>query len=144
MKLTRTLVTCGAAVVTALSVAACATGNGTLSPEEEVAAQVGAWAAAMEAHDLDAVMAMHSEDFEHYEYGTKQSYGEYMGQVIEDGLFDGLVIITDDMDIEVDGTRAAVYPIDMQAAFGGATVELVFEEEADGVWRITTMDVQLF
>ncbi len=132
------------AVLLVLGTAACATGAPAPSPEEEVAARVQSWADALEAHNVDEVMTFYSDSFEHYEYGTKSGYREYLQSVVDEGLFEDLEVFAEDMEIDVDGTQATVYPIDLQAAFGGAVIELIWEEEAAGVWRITAMDVQLF
>ena len=100
------------------------------------------WAA---EEDLDSLMAMISDDFEHYEVGGKAELREFLQGAIDMGYVsmyaDHTEILTDDTEIEMDGEDTAIfYPIDVEGPFGAATLEFEAKLE-DGVWRIVTLDI---
>ena len=43
---------------------------------------------------------------------------------------------------KIDGATATVYPVELTASFGTATIEFNFAKEADGQWRVVGVDVQ--
>jgi len=110
-----------------------------VSPEEAVTAQVNKFAEAMKAKNLDGVMAVFSEKFEHYEWGDKAGAREFLQQAIDVGYLDGLEIDLSKMQIKLEGSTATVYPIDIKGNFGSTTVELVFTNE-NGNWLVTGLD----
>ena len=129
--------------VLAAFVAGCA-GLATASPEARVMQTLEAWEAGVIAEDIDALMLAYSDDFEHYEYGTKSTLEMYFGDLMAQGMFSGAAVSMADMEVEIDGGTATAYPIDLEAAFGGATIEFVLQEQASGEWLITSMDVELY
>lgn len=123
--------------------AACA-GMTTATPEAQIMSTIGAWEAAAVAEDIDALMATYSDNFEHYEYGTKSTLRLFLSDLIAQGMLSGASVSLADMDVRIDGSTATAYPVDLEAAFGGATLEFVLREQASGAWLITSMDVQLY
>lgn len=100
------------------------------------------WAA---DEDLDALMAIFSEDFEHYEVGGKEDLRGFLKSAIDMGYIsmyaDDTEILTDDTEVEMDGEdKATFYPVDVEGPFGSATLEFEAKLE-DGVWRITSLDI---
>ncbi len=110
-----------------------------VTPEEAVTAQVNKFAEAMKTKNLDGVMAVFSEKFEHYEWGDKAGAREFLQQAIDVGYLDGLEIDLSKMQIKVEGATATVYPIDIRGNFGSTVVELVFTNE-NGNWLVTGLD----
>lgn len=100
------------------------------------------WAA---DEDLDSLMSIISEDFEHYEVGGKEELRDFLQSAIDMGYVsmyaDDTEILTDDTEIEMDGEDTAIfYPIDVEGPFGAATLEFEAKLE-DGTWRIVTLDI---
>lgn len=110
-----------------------------LTPEEAVTAQVNKFAEAMKAKNLDGVMAVFSEKFEHYEWGDKAGAREFLQQALDVGYLDDLEIDLSKIQIKVEGSTATVYPIDIRGNFGSTTIELVFTNE-NGNWLVTGLD----
>ncbi|MBP8131152.1 MAG: hypothetical protein KA184_16360 [Candidatus Hydrogenedentes bacterium] len=109
------------------------------SPEDQVKATVAAMKKALEGLDLDALMETFSEDFHHPEVGGKEE-AKYMLQMgIDMGYADDGEVYTDDMEIEVDGNEATVYPVELSSPAGSVSVELVLAQEG-GKWLITTVN----
>ena len=129
--------------VLAAFMAGCA-GMATGSPEAKIMQTLEAWEAATLAEDTDALMATYSDSFEHYEYGTKATLELFLGDLIAQGMFSGASVSMADMELQVTNGTATAYPIDLEAAFGGATIEFVLQEESSGEWLITSMDVELY
>lgn len=129
--------------VLAAFVAGCA-GMAVGSPEARIMSTLDAWETATVNEDIDALMATYSDDFEHYEYGTKATLELFLGDLIAQGMFSGASVSMADMEVQVDGGTATAYPIDLEAAFGGATIEFVLQEQATGEWLITSMDVEQY
>lgn len=125
-------------VCMSLVIVGCQTGK-KVSPEEAVTAQVNKFAESMKTKNLDGVMAVISEKFEHYEWGDKAGFREFLQQAIDVGYLDGLEVDLSKMQIKVEGATATVYPIDIRGNFGSTTVELVFTNE-NGNWLVTGVD----
>lgn len=110
-----------------------------LSPEEAALAAARAWGEALAAEDLDRIMALFSEDFEHYEYGDKHGISDFLGMAIEMGYLMDVEVLLDDAEVEVDGDEVVIYPIDLMGAFGSVSFELIFKE-VDGEMKIVSLD----
>ncbi len=121
-------------------VAGCAT-TAEMTPEEEAQAALMQWKEGVVANDLYAMMMVYSEDFDHYEYGDKEGARLFIGQAIDQGFLMDAEVITEDAEYEVmDDGSVVVYPIDLLAAFGSATIEFVMEPTADG-YKIVNMEM---
>ncbi len=110
-----------------------------VTPEEAVTAQVNKFAEAMKAKNVDGIMAIFSEKFEHYEWGDKAGAREFLQQAIDVGYLEGVEIDLSKMQVKVEGSTATAYPIDVRASFGATTVEMVFTKE-NGNWLVTGVD----
>lgn len=110
------------------------------SPEEAVRATVVALKTALENLDIDSLADTFSDDFYHPEAGDKQTARQLLQMGMEMGYADGGEVSIDDMEIEIDGDEATVYPVDLSSPVGAVAVELEMKNE-NGVWRITTIHV---
>lgn len=132
-----------AAVLSVLALG-CATGGG-MTDDEAIAALLKNWEAGVLEIDIDKMMATYSENFEHdgYEYdaASKDELREYIEFSIDEGNFDGVELYLDDIDVEIDGTEASVYPIDYTNDQGTITIELILTKEKGG-WLITDMLIE--
>lgn len=134
---------CPAASATCPKAAAAATAAAepaaAASDEDRIKATVAAMKKALEDLDLDALMETFSEKFHHPEVGGKEE-AKYMLQMgIDMGYADDGEVYTDDMEIEIDGDEATVYPIELSSPAGSISVELVLAHEGDK-WLITTVN----
>jgi len=126
-------------VVALVVVCGCAAFGKGPSDEELIGALVEKWKAAVIAQDIDAQMALLSEDFEGSE-GDKAETGEFMLQVKEMGYLEDAQVLLEEAELTIEGNTATVDPIEIETAMGVATVELTLTKEAAG-WTITGMDL---
>ncbi|HDP35837.1 MAG TPA: nuclear transport factor 2 family protein [Candidatus Hydrogenedentes bacterium] len=120
--------------------AGCATGAGKgLTPEEEISLQMEKWREAMMAKDVDAIMVLFSDKFEHYDWRDKAGAKMFILEAIDMGYMDDMDVILDDAQIKVDGNVASVYPVDLVGNFGSLSMELIVSRE-NGEWLLTGMD----
>ena len=83
-----------------------------------------------------------SDEFSQYEYGNKEQMLRFLAGAFNDGTLDGTTVALETADFDVVGDIANVYPVELVAAFGSATLGFDLKKEADGVWRVTTMTVE--
>jgi hypothetical protein len=112
------------------------------SDKDQIAAVLNAWKAGFEAGDIDAIMVPVSEDFTHYEWTTKDALKAFVQGALDQGELDNAEIDLQYAEYtkNEDGTWT-VYPVEMMAVFGSATLEATFKNE-DGAWKITGMEVE--
>jgi len=126
----------------------CATGgSGGKGPSDadQINKLVADWKAAGVAKDLDKVMALYSDKFSHYEYGDKAGMKAFIKDAIDMGYLENADFNTANAKVTIDAkdkTKASVYPIDLKAAFGSATMRLDLKKEATG-WKIIGTDNEL-
>lgn len=132
----RTVLGLGMAAV--LMAAGCATMGG-LSDEEQVARTVSGWIEAVEASDIDAIMAYVSEGFEGQGGADKAAYEAYMSGVIDAGYLDGAEVRDDRMILAVEGDTATVRNLDLSSFAGAVVIDLEMKRDPDGRWRISNM-----
>ena len=111
-----------------------------LSDEQLIAAVVAKLKTSWEQLDVDAYLALLSDDFADAEAdegeGGKEALGEGLRMAIDQGYFDGIVIDIENTSIAIEGTTAQVAGIMMDASFGRNEMDLALRKESDGVWRI--------
>lgn len=117
----------------------CATTGVARTPEEEIRIQIEKWRTAMIDQDLDGVMVVFSEKFEHFDWRDKDGARRFIQEAMDFGYLDDIEVNLDDAEIKVDGVMGSVYPVDMSGPFGSLTMELFVTRE-DGVWRLTGLD----
>ena len=128
-------------MVAALLVAGCQTSPG-VRDKDQIASVLNAWKAGFEAGNIDAIMAPVSDDFTHYEWTTKDTLRAFIEGVLVQGELDNANVDLQYAEYteNADGTWT-VYPIELSAVFGSASLEAVFKQEA-GTWKIVTMEVE--
>lgn len=109
------------------------------SPEEQAKAAILGFVEAGSEGDYDKMLAAFSDDFEHYEYGDKEGVGEFLSQAADMGYLEGIEVVMDDAEFDVDGDTLSVYPVEFNGAFGSITFEYIFANE-DGSWKIIEFD----
>lgn len=127
-------------MIAAVLVTSCATMSE--SDKDQIAAVLNAWKAGFEAGDIDAIMLPVSEDFTHWEWTTKDTLRAFIQGALDQGELDNAEIDLQYAEYTKndDGTWT-VYPIELMAVFGSATIEGTFKEE-DGVWKMVGMEVE--
>jgi len=113
--------------------------------EELIAQAVEGWKAAGIAQDVDKLMSFYSEKFTNYEWGDKAGAKKFVQDAKDMGYLKDAQLDSSGAKTEIDKKKgeAKVYPIEMKAAFGSATIELIFKKEG-AQWMITGMDVQQY
>ena len=95
--------------------------------------------------DLDAVMAIVSEEFEHPEVGGKEDLKDFLQNAIDMGYIETYAEDVEfdfsDAELEQDGDEISVYPVALSSAMGSVTLEFVAKWE-NGKWMITTLEVE--
>jgi predicted lipid-binding transport protein (Tim44 family) len=89
--------------------------------------------------DVDGMIAVFSDNFEHYQYGDKAGMKEFLSQSKDMGYLEGIEISLDDAEFELDGDALSVYPVDLEGSFGSITFEFVLKKEGDQ-WKIVEFD----
>jgi len=129
----------------------CATGPKGPTDEELVMQQVQALIDDLFAGNVDNLLSYVSEDFYHYEAGDKASLADHLEQGKQMGYTENVPgwleeheaeVNLDQAVVTVDGNKATVYPIEISGDLGSVTVELGYQKDADGVWRIVEADVE--
>jgi len=129
--------------------AGCAAGPKGPTDEELILGQIQALKDAAFAANPEALLALFSEDFSHYEVPDKATLADYVQMGVDMGYMEeGMAkehdaqMTWEEAQITIDGDTATVYPIDASADMGSVTLELTLKKEADGVWRIIGADVE--
>jgi len=107
-----------------------------MTDEEKVAQTVQEWREASEAKDIDAIMATVSEDFVGDGGANKDAFRQYIGGLIDSGMFDGVEISDSRAITTIDGDTAEVRNLDLSSYAGAVVVDLTLQRDADGKWRI--------
>lgn len=98
---------------------------------------------AAKKEDLDTVMALVSDSFEHPQLGDKAGLREFLQGAIDMGYIemyaDDTEVSTEDTEFEEDGEELIIYPIDVEGPWGSATLEFVAKQEG-GAWKIVGVD----
>lgn len=130
-----------AALMMVAMLGGCATCKGP-SPEEQVQQTLAGWSAAAEAKDVDKLMTFVAENFKSNEWPDKETYRTFVKDSVEMGYLDDLDVTTDKAKITFEGEdKAIVYPVDLTASFGSASLEVVFMEE-DGKWLVSDVKME--
>ena len=139
---TKAVLTCVLAVVVA---AGCATMSKGPSDEEQIASLLKTWEEKVLAKDIDALLALHSDDFAHsgfdFEAADKGEFRGFLEDAVDMGYFDGVEIAYEPDAIVVDGNTAEVYPIDFVNNEGAVVVTMKLKKVA-AAWLIADMEIQ--
>ncbi|HOZ48700.1 MAG TPA: nuclear transport factor 2 family protein [Candidatus Hydrogenedentes bacterium] len=128
-------------VLAAVVLCGCAMFAGGPSDEELITAKLDAWKAGFVAKDIDAILAVYSDKFTHYEVSDKDGLREFLEGAVDMGYLEDIEVNAEEAEITIDGESAVVYPIDLSSAAGSVTIELTFTKEGDD-WMVSTMDIE--
>ena len=126
------------ALVAIVGVCGCATvGGGGASDEELIMGQLAAWRDALQNDDVDAAMAVYSEDVVGFEDADKEGIAAFFNGASDSGDLANIDFIIDDATVAVTGTgmTAIVTPILFSGDFGEIAMLFIMEKE-EGIWRI--------
>lgn len=136
------ILTLGISFCIAVLAGGCATGAKGPSDEELISSTLINWKAGMEDKNVDLIEMAISDAFSHYEYGNKDQMLSFLKGAFNDGTLDSAKVNLETAETKVDGDTASVYPVELMASFGSATLGFTLTKEADGAWRVTTMTVE--
>ena len=125
--------------VIGLVLSGCATGGGA-TPEELIGKTLADWKTAIETEDIDAAMALVSDDFSGTQGGGKDGMQTFLEDAKDQGNMAGIEVLLDDVEITVDGDAGEAGPVDLSGSFGGFTLMMEFQKDDDGAWLISSMD----
>ena len=109
------------------------------SDDELVAGVMEAWKAAVEAQDLDGLMACFSENFNSHDFLDKEGIHMVMKVMFEEGEFEKATVDLEGVETIIVGNTAIVSRVEL--ALEGVGDSLVFAlTKENGVWRITGME----
>ena len=129
------------AVLAAALVSGCASTAKGPTDEELIAQTIGSWVEATKAKNIDGMMSNYSESFQNDEWGDKAGLQSFLKDALDMGYMEDMEVLTDKMETKIENGEATVYPIQLQAAFGAATIEFVLKKEADK-WLIVGMTAE--
>lgn len=135
------ILTMSLAIVMAL-VSGCATAAKGPSDEELIKGVLANWKAGMEGKDIAKIESGISSEFKHYEWDDKAGLIGFLKQTFNQGDLDNAKVNIDNAKIDIEKGTATVYPVEMSAAFGSATIEFSMKKEADGQWRAVGITVE--
>ena len=108
--------------------------------EEAVQKALGSFAEAMESGEIESIMAVHSNEFDHPELGGFDELEAYLSNAIDMGYLEDVEVTTDEAELEFDGKdTVTVYPITMESPFGAVILELTLSNEK-GTWKISSSE----
>lgn len=108
-------------------------------PKEAAKAVIQKFADAAKKEDVDGMVSVFSDKFEHYQYGDKNGMKEFLQQSKDMGYLEGIEFNLNDAEFEADGDKLSVYPVDVEGSFGSITFEYVLQKEGNE-WKIVEFD----
>jgi len=108
--------------------------------EADVMAVMDDYRSAFLAGDVDALLALFSEDWKDTHGSTKEDMKEGIKGMSEKGSHKGLEVDLSVIDVVVDGDMATVTPVTLSSPEGSITYTHKLKKEADGVWRLVRTD----
>ena len=120
----------------------CAMFAGDGNDEECLRQLLATWEAALKAEDIDAVMAVYSEDYRGEGDSDKAFAREFLTSVKAQGALATVEIDTTKAEIVVDDRTAKVGPIEISTREGPRIFYLTLQKEDDGAWRITSSEAR--
>ena len=112
------------------------TGGGGMSDEDMIKSLVDDAMAALQAGDIETMMANYADSFESDQGGGIPEMKEFLEGAKEQGFLDDIEIDLTNLAIVVDGTKATAKPIELEGAFGALTSEFDLEK-IEGQWQVT-------
>jgi hypothetical protein len=120
----------------------CASGGKGPCEKDLIMQSLSEFKVALETKNIDKLTAAISDDFDHYEWGNKDSMLAFVKDTMDQGDLDEAEVSLELVEIEVEDGTATAYPVGLIAMFGSATIEFKLKKEADGVWRTVSMEME--
>ena len=105
------------------------------NPEAEVLATVRAHGKAMKAGDVNALVALYSEDWKDHHGATKNSLKDRYQGMGDKGGREDMEFDLSAAEVVVDGDIGTITPVTLTSSAGSITHTHKLRKEADGVWR---------
>lgn len=121
--------------------AGCATFGGGDDDAALIDAMLHGFEAAFVANDLDQIMSYYSDDFDSPDQGDKAAIREFLGGAIDQGFLEDAEVDRSEAEVNIAGATATVYPVEISAAFGSATLNLGLAKE-DAGWKIKSQVIE--
>jgi ketosteroid isomerase-like protein len=125
----------GIGVLAAALLAGCASLGKGPSDQEQIQSALAAWKDALEAKNVDNLMALYSENFAS-DRQNKEGVRRFVQGAIDQGYLDKPVIVVEDATITVEGDKATARPVSLSSPEGSIYLYLEFTKE-EGKWLIT-------
>jgi hypothetical protein len=90
--------------------------------------------AALTAKDVEKMVSYYADDFTS-DNGDKAATTAFLNGAKEQGFLDGIVVKTDAMQINVEGEKAKVGPVNLEGAFGALGLNFDLAKR-DGKWFV--------
>ena len=119
----------------------CATLGGGKSDEELITEAVTAWKTAIEAENIDDMMALYSEDFEGSEGEDKAGVRQRTEGFIDGGMLADITIGLDAVEVSVDGDSASASNISIEFAQGEIYLKFDLKKEAKKTWKFISSEI---
>ncbi len=124
------------ALITLIGVCGCATvGGGGATDEELILQQLTVWSNALQNDEVDAAMAIYSEDAVGFQGSDKEGIADFFHGASESGDLADIDFIIDEATVTVTGLTAEVSPVVIVGDFGEFEMVFLMEKE-DGTWLI--------
>ena len=117
-------------------VVGCATAAKGASDQEQIKAQMGKWKDALQAKNLDAFMAVHSDNYA-ADGRDKAGLKDFVGGAINDGMLNDAAIDVESATVTVNGDKAVVTPVKLEGQMGLMTLYIEMAKE-NGQWLVTS------
>jgi hypothetical protein len=137
----RNLCKLGLCFVAFAMICACASAPKGPTDEELVAQLVANWQEAVAAKDLDAMMAIHSENFSNSEAADKAAWKAYLEWIIASGYMDGAETDISGAETTIEEDKATVGPLVLSTAAGVFNMELGLAKEEAG-WMVVSSEAR--
>lgn len=112
--------------------------------KESIHAVLVQWKEATLAKDIDKLLLLYSDKFEHYAWGNKAGFTAFLKDTKGMGYLDKPTVNFDSAKVVASAKMPGAveaYPIDMTAKFGTARIGLVLKKEGID-WKIVGMSVE--
>jgi hypothetical protein len=138
---TRSLVACAVLALTA-TLSACTTTPDAASPARGHAGEtVEAWGAGLIAGDINALIALCSDDFEHPKWGDVEGLRAFLTDAKAKGFFDGGTMSPNYIRLRNDGGATIAYPVEFESNTGPVVFELTLYPERN-TWKIFRLTME--
>jgi hypothetical protein len=129
------------AVAVMVVLASCASAPKGPTDEELVAQVVATWQQAIIDKDIEAAMAIHSENFSNAEAANKEMWKSYLEWVDASGYLDGATIDASGSETVIEEETATVGPIVLSTMAGVFRMQLKLAKEEAG-WMVVSSEAR--